>query len=69
MRQEMSIWFFSGVLLFAYGVVILFEAVRELYRPLANPPALSNLHAGIWWGGFLALAGLGYVVKYFPRRG
>lgn len=68
MREEISIWFFCGVLLLAYGVVIFLAGIWELRYPLTNPPVLWNLHAGIWWGAFLAIAGLAYTLRFFPRR-
>ena len=68
MRATMSIWFFAGIMLLAYGVVILSAGVWELSHPLVNPPMLSRLHAPIWWGALLALSGGGYTVKFWPRR-
>ena len=47
MRATMSIWFFAGLMLLAYGIVILAAGLWELSHPLANPPALSQLHAPI----------------------
>ena len=68
MRATMSIWFFAGVMLLAYGLVIFTAGVWELSHPLANPPALVSLHAPIWWGALLAIAGAGYTLKFWPRR-
>ena len=68
MRVEISIWFFGGVLFLIYGTIVFVEGLWELSHPLANPPALSNLHAPIWWGGFMAVAGLAYTVKFWPKR-
>jgi hypothetical protein len=68
MRQEISIWFFCGVLLLSYGLVIFVEGIWELFHPLANPPVLYNLHAAIWWGAFLWISGLTYTLKFRPRR-
>ena len=68
MRARMSIWFFAGVMLLAYGVVIFAAGVWELGHPLAHPPVLANLHAPVWWGALLLLAGAGYMVKFWPRR-
>jgi hypothetical protein len=64
----MSIWFFCGVMLLCYGVIITLTGLWELSHPLAAPPALSNLHAPIWWGGSLAIAGLSYTIRFFPRK-
>ena len=68
MRATMSIWFFAGIMLLAYGLVILTAGMWELSHPLANPPALANLHAPIWWGALLTIAGAGYTLKFWPRH-
>jgi hypothetical protein len=68
MRATMSIWFFAGIMLLAYGVVILAAGLWELSHPLANPPTLVQLHAPIWWGALLALSGSFYTAKFWPRR-
>jgi hypothetical protein len=67
-RETMSIWFFCGIMLLAYGVIISASGVYELSHPPLNPPTLQNLHAGIWWGAILAVAGLFYTVKFFPKK-
>ena len=67
-RETMSIWFFCGLMLLAYGVVICATGLWELHEPLLHPPALAKLHAPIWWGAALAVAGLGYTLKFFPRK-
>lgn len=68
MRATMSIWFFAGVMLLAYGTIILAAGLWELSHPLVNPPALAQWHAPVWWGAILALAGGGYTAKFWPRR-
>ncbi|HEV2464176.1 MAG TPA: hypothetical protein VGT04_10245 [Acidobacteriaceae bacterium] len=66
--REMSIWFFSGVLFLVYGVIITASGIYELSHPLAHPPVLSNLHASIWWGAMMAVAGLVYTIRFWPRH-
>jgi hypothetical protein len=68
MRATMSIWFFAGVMLLAYGLVIFATGIWELNHPLPNPPALAYLHAPIWWGALLTTAGAAYTLKFWPRR-
>ena len=63
-----SIWFFIGVLLTAYGVLILGSGMYDLFSPPAHPVVLANLHAGIWWGAVLLAIGLIYTIKFFPRK-
>lgn len=67
MRGHIQIWFFSGILLLAYGVLIAAAGIWELSHPLANPPVLNSLHAPIWWGGMMAVAGLIYILRFRPR--
>ena len=68
MRESFSIWWFAGILLLAYGIVIFSTGIWELGHPLANPPVLSNLHAPIWWGALLTIAGLVYTIGFRPRK-
>ncbi len=64
MRGHTSIWLFSGILLLTYGVIIMATGFWELGHPLANPPKLYDLHAPIWWGGIMTVAGLFYTIKF-----
>jgi hypothetical protein len=68
MRQSISIWWFAGLLLLVYGVIITAAGLWEYVHPLANAPILNQLHASIWWGALLALSGLFYFIRYFPRK-
>ncbi len=65
-KQRVSIWFFVGVLLSIYGVLI---TASGLYG-LQHPPAvkLAELHAGIWWGLLLLAIGAAYSYAFFPGR-
>ena len=63
-----SIWFFIGILLTAYGVLITGSGIYDLFRPPEHPVVLANLHAGIWWGAVLLLIGLLYSIKFYPGK-
>jgi hypothetical protein len=67
-RQLVSIWFFIGILLGIYGVLILASGIDDLLRPSEYPVAMAHLHAGIWWGALLILLGLIYTVKFSPGK-
>ena len=67
MKGHVQIWFFSGILLFVYGVLITGTGLWELSHPLPNPPQLAQLHAPIWWGAIMIVGGLFYVLKFRPR--
>jgi len=64
-----QIWFFIGVLLLIYGVMILGYGVFE-FATSCYPVGveLTNLHTPIWWGALLAALGALYVVKFRPGR-
>ena len=56
------VWFFVGVLLLVYGVLIFVSGIAEY----AHPPGtvLANLHAPVWWGALLAVLGAVYCVIF-----
>jgi hypothetical protein len=63
------IWFFIGVLLVIYGVMIFSYGIYELAS--GNYPQLvqlTNLHTPIWWGALLEALGVFYTVKFRPGR-
>lgn len=63
-----SIWFFIGLLLFIYGILILGAGIYNLSVPPEHPVVLQNLHAGIWWGALLLLMGGFYCVRFNPKK-
>ena len=64
----LSIWFFIGLLLLAYGILILGAGIYNFMFPPEHPLILAELHAGIWWGVLLIAMGLLYTVKFRPGR-
>jgi len=65
-RSDMiSIWFLIGVLLLIYGVIILVSAFTV--TP-AQPTALEELRAGVWWGLLLTVVGGAYCWLFRPGR-
>lgn len=67
-KGMISIWFFIGILLLFYGVVILAQGVYELSTPPANPVVKAELHIGIWWGVLLLVLGGFYTVNFRPKK-
>ncbi len=63
-----SIWFFIGVLLLIYGVLILGAGIYDLLNPAAHPVVRSDLHAGIWWGALLIAMGAVYARQFRPGK-
>ncbi|HWB99700.1 MAG TPA: hypothetical protein VG672_23495 [Bryobacteraceae bacterium] len=67
-RHFISIWFFIGLLLAIYGVLILGAGIYGLSHPPAQHVVLANLHMGIWWGLLLLVLGAFYVYHFFPGK-
>ncbi len=69
-KQQIPIWFFIGILLAVYGVLIF---VAGLYYGWVNPPAhqvvFADKHVDVWWGLLLAAIGGFYVLRFRPGRG
>jgi hypothetical protein len=66
-KGMISIWFFIGVLLLFYGIVILAAGVWELSHPPEHPVVLAELHSGIWWGLLLTVLGGWYTLHFKPK--
>jgi hypothetical protein len=62
----LPVWFFIGVLLTVYGVVILIASLSDW----THPPALvlAQYHPGVWGGGLLLLIGSFYTIRFRPGR-
>jgi hypothetical protein len=65
---RISIWFFIGLILLVYGVLIFGTGIYDYYYPPEHQVVLSYLHAGIWWGALLVLIGGFYCHRFFPKR-
>ena len=68
---ELSIWFFCGILMLAYGLVLVITGIIELHNHPANEvllPWLEALHPTLWWGLLLTAVGGFYSVRFRPGR-
>lgn len=68
-KGMISIWFFIGVLLLFYGIVILAQGLYELGTPTTRQIVLADLHINIWWGILLLAMGGWYTVHFRPKKG
>lgn len=66
--QRISIWFFIGILLLVYGILICGAGLYELLVPPEHPVVLAQLRPAIWWGGLLLLLGAFYCYHFAPGR-
>ncbi len=65
-RHFISIWFFIGVLLTFYGVLILYSGI---FLRAQRHVVMAELHADIWWGALLVIVGGVYAYRFRPRSG
>ena len=67
MRRTFEVWFYIGVLLGLYGIML---SVAGVYQ-WVHPPAvvLARVHATFWAGVLLLIVGGTYTVLYWPRPG
>lgn len=65
---SISIWFFIGLSLLVNGALILLAGLYDLIHPPEFPVVLYRLHASIWWGALLLVAGISYCIRYAPGR-
>ena len=65
-RHMLPVWFFVGILLLIYGILIFIEGIAEW----AHPPStvLSNLHPAFWWGILLIVLGAIFSIVHYPRK-
>ena len=66
--EGISIWFFVGISLLVNGLLILGAGLYEFVSPPLHPVVLYELHAGVWWGAFMAIVGAIYCVRFRPNR-
>jgi hypothetical protein len=60
------VWFFVGLLLAIYGVLILASGLAEWSAP--STTILGEYHAPVWWGALMTVIGIAYIAAYRPRR-
>jgi hypothetical protein len=65
-HHVIPVWFFVGLLLGIYGILIFASGLSE-WSNLPNT-VLADLHAPVWWGALLTIIGVVYVIAFRPRR-
>ncbi len=69
-RDELSIWFFCGILTLAFGFVLAVQGICERFQLLGQhqpSTVLARLQPTFWWGLLLFLFGAFYTVRFRPR--
>jgi hypothetical protein len=65
-HKMLSVWFFVGVLLLTYGVIILTVGLLDYHQP--SSVILARYHAPVWGGLLLIVVGLLFTIFSWPRR-
>ncbi|MGD1154356.1 MAG: hypothetical protein ABSA41_00845 [Terriglobia bacterium] len=65
-HRIIPVWFFVGVILLIYGILILATGIYEFRTP--PPTVLANLHPALWWGVLLTILGGIFVYIHMPRK-
>ena len=68
-KKQIPIWFFIGILLAVYGVLILASGIYYGWiSPLQKKLVLSEYHADVWWGVLLMAIGGFYLITFRPGK-
>ena len=67
-KEPISIWYFVGLILTVYGVLIMGAGLYDLIAGIKRDTVLAELHAGVWWGGLLLILGIVYLYFFSPGR-
>lgn len=67
MKHMISIWFFIGILLTIYGLLILYAGVQSFSNASVQTGAMHRLHLPLWWGIGMTILGSAYLVHFRPR--
>jgi hypothetical protein len=64
--QMLDIWFFVGVALLIYGIMIGCAGIYYISNPA--PVVLTELNPSLWWGAILTVIGAVYIITSLKRR-
>jgi len=67
-EHQIPIWFFIGMTLLVYGVVISLYGLASWGDPDKMKMAMSGCHADVWWGAGMAALGAFYTVRFRPGK-
>jgi hypothetical protein len=65
-HRIVPVWFFVGVILLIYGLLIVGSGISQLSQPPTT--VLGELRPAVWWGAFLTVLGAVYVYLFRPKK-
>ena len=66
--SHLSIWFFVGILLAFYGLIITGAGIYGFFVPAPPSLHLAKYHADFWWGLILLAIGVFYCYHFAPGK-
>jgi H+/Cl- antiporter ClcA len=67
-KHVIPIWFFIGILLTVYGVLILGAGLWDVINGIKRDVVMAEAHAGVWWGILLLVLGGFYCLRFRPGK-
>jgi len=67
-KHVIPIWFFIGILLTVYGVLILGAGLWDVINGIKRDVVMAEVHAGVWWGILLLVLGGFYCLRFRPGK-
>jgi drug/metabolite transporter (DMT)-like permease len=67
-KEPISIWYFVGILLTIYGVLIAGAGLYDIVAGIQRDTVHAEMHAGVWWGALLLVLGVIYWKFFSPKR-
>jgi len=67
-HKIIPVWFFVGLLLLVYGILILASGLMESGNAATTEAEKLKLAAPIWWGGVMTVFGGIYVAIFRPKK-
>jgi len=67
--ESLSIWFFVGMMMLSYGVVLLPYGAWAWFSNNEANTVLHELHPTFWWGALITTFGGYYTARFWPKRG
>ena len=64
-KEEISVWFFIGLLLLIYGILIIGATVTS---GASADVQFAEYHIGTWWGALLVVLGAIYSIAFRPGK-
>jgi H+/Cl- antiporter ClcA len=67
-KHVIPIWFFIGILLTIYGVLILGAGLWDVLNGIKRDVVMAEAHAAVWWGILLLVIGGFYSIRFRPGK-